>query len=221
MDVHVTSADPLGLGTLDGSNGINVVAINGGPVRQFHEVLAGNGKYIGSAVKILKPIEEWTVDYELLDGASFSLAFGVLVNSSYLVTAFSASHGAENRPTVSVTAMKPSAANLIKAYAGGAVSVTLAGGFGIVEKWGATAAAAFLSAQCSISMQTLEGMDETSGDFMVGGIYHYGFKKEVSVEAYGAITVPAGSHYGESKKRQGRDQIQIYSTPFWSYMDPA
>jgi hypothetical protein len=221
MDVHITSADPLGLGTLDGSNGINIVNINGGPSRGFLESLAGNGKYIGSAVKILKPIEEWTIDYELLDGASFSLAFGVLVNSAYLVTAFSGSCGAEVRPTCSVTVMKPSAANLIKAYAGGAVSISMAGGFGIVEKWGATSAASFISTQCSITMQTLEAMDERSGDFMVGGIYHYGFKKEVTAEAYGAIVVPAGAHSGESKKREGRDQIQIFSVPFWSYLNPA
>ncbi len=221
MNVHVTSADPLGIGTLDGSNGINIVNIAGGPERQFHEVLAGNGKFIQAAVKILKPIEMWTIDYELLDAASFSLAFGVLVNSNYLVSAFQANCGAEVRPTISVSAMKPSAANLVKAYAGGAVVVTMAGGFGIVEKWGATSAGQMVSSSCNISMQTLEGMNETSGDFDVGGIYHYAFKKNVSIEAYGAITPPALSHYGESKKREGRDGIQIYSMPFWYYLDPA
>jgi len=221
MNVHVTSADPLGIGTLDGSNGINIIDITGGPSRQFHEVLAANGKFIQSAVKFLKPVEEWVFNYELLDGASFSLAFGVPVNTSYLVTAFQASCGADVRPTISVSVVKPSAANLIKSYAGGAISVTMAGGFGIVEKWGATAAEAMLSSQCSISMQTLEAMDETSGDFLVGGIYHYGFKKECAVEAYGVITPPAGSFYGESKKREGRDGIQVYSMTFWSYMDAA
>lgn len=221
MDVHVTSADPLGIGTLDGSNGINVVNISGGPSRGFHEVLAGNGKYIESAVKLLKPVEEWTIDYELLDGAAFSLAFGVLVNSLYLVTAFQANCGAEARPTISVSVLKPSAANLIKAYAGGAITIAMAGGFGIVEKWGATSTGQMITSNCNISMQTLEGMNETSGDFDIGGIYHYGFKKNVSIEAYGAITPPVGSHPGEEKSRQSRDGIKIFSVPFWAYLDPA
>ena len=220
MNVHITTADPIGLGSLDGSSGINIKGVSGGPVRNYLESIAGNGKPISAAVKSLKPIEEYTIEYELLDGASFTLAFGVAVNTNYLVTAFNANCGAEVRPTCSVTVIKPSAANLIKAYAGTACSITIAGGMGIVEKWGATAAGSFVTSQCSISMQTLEAMNETSGDYDVGGIYQYAFKKECTVEAYGAITLPT-SYLTAETKREGADQIQIFAKSFWSYMDPA
>jgi hypothetical protein len=209
----------LGIGTLNGSNAINVVDISGGPRKGFHEVLAGQGQFIQSAVKTLRPVEEWSIQYELLDGAAFSLAFGTPVNTNYLITSFQASCGPEARPTISVTALKPSAAAKIKAYALGAISVSMSGGFGIVEKWGATSTDAFVSSNCNISMQTLEAMEETSGDFLAAGIYHYGFKKEVSVEAYGAITEPASSQVTDSDQRESRDGWQIYAKSFWSYMD--
>lgn len=218
-DVHVASACPLGIGTLDGSNGINIVDISGGARKDYHEVLAGKGQFIQSAVKALRPVEEWAIQYELLDGGAFSLAFGVPVNTSYIVTSFSASCGPDVRPTVNVTALKPSAAAKIKSYALGAVSVSLTGGFGIIEKWGATSTDAFVSSSCNITMQTLEAMEETSGDFLSAGIYHYGFKKEVSIEAYGAITLPANSQDPSQDSRESRDGWKTYAASFWQYMD--
>jgi hypothetical protein len=219
-DVHIATADPLGIGTLDGSTEINVTELSGGNVKEFHEVLAGNGRHIQAAVKELRPNEEWSIAYELLDGAAFSLAFGVPVNTDYLITSFSASCGPDSRPTVNVTAIKPSAAGKIKSYAGGgAITIAMSGGFGIVEKWGATSTGAFLSSSCNISMQTLEAMEETSGDFLDAGIYHYGFKKEVSVEAYAAITPPANSKVTDAPTRESREGWKVFASSFWLYMD--
>jgi hypothetical protein len=216
-NVHIASTDPLGIGSITGGP-INIVDISGGPRKDFHEVLASNGKYIESAVKAMKPVEEWSIQYELLDTASFSVAFGALVNTNYLVTSLAASCSPDNRPTLTVTALKPSAAGKVKAYAS-AVTFAMTGGFGIVDSFGATSTGAFLSSSCSISMQTLEAMDETSGDYLDDGIYHYGFKKEVSVEAYEAITEPADSYVTDEDQREGRDGWEIHAKSFWLYLD--
>ena len=220
-DFAIEISDPLGIGTLDGSNGINVVDISGGDRNDFHEVLAGNGKFIESAVQVLRPREEWSIEYELLTGGSFSLAFGAAVNTDYLVTSFSANTSPDVRPTVSVTVVKPSSAAKIKAYFGSAISQALTGGFGIIEKWGCTSTAAFTSSSGTITMQTAESMEETSGDYLDGGILHYGFKKEVSVEAYATLTLPGTAHQPTGDIRRSRDGWKVFAASFWQYMDAA
>ena len=92
-----------------------------------------------------------------------------------------------------MTVVKPSAAAIIKSYTGAAVTFDMVGGFGIVNKFGMTAASAFISTSASISMSTAEAMDEISGDYLTDGLYHYGFKLEASGEAYGAVTIPANA----------------------------
>jgi len=220
-DFAIEIADPLGIGTIDGSNAINVTEVSGGDRNDFHEVIAGNGKYIESAVKIIKPREEWTIGLELLDGAAFSLAFGVAVNTDYLVTSFSANCTPDTRPVISITAMKPSSAAKIKAYFGGATTVAIAGGFGIVEDWDCSSVDAFLSSQTSISMQTAEAMEETSGDFLDGGLLQWAFKQETSVEAYGTITLPGTAHQPSGDIRRSRDGWKIFAASYWQYLDPA
>ncbi len=218
MYVHIITDDPLGIGVRNGG-AINVTDIDGGPVSEFHEVLAGEGRFIEDAVKALRPTEEYNIDYELLDGAAFSIAFGIPVNTNYLVTSFAANCSADTRPTCSAGCVKPTLAAMIKSYALGAVSIDMSGGFGIVAKWGCAAADEFLSSSCSVSMQTIESMDETSGDYKSDGLYHYGFKQEVSVEAYGEITAPGTAHVTENKTREGRNGAKIYRVSFWQYMD--
>lgn len=217
--VHVVSACPLGIGTLDGSNGINIVDVSGGPRSDFLEVLAGKGQFILSAVKALRPVEEWSIQYELLDGAALSLAFGVAVNTNYLITSFNAACGPDAYPTVNLTCVKPSSAAKIKPYAFNAITLALAGGMGIVEKFGATAAEAFVSSSCNVSMRELEAMGETDGDYLAAGLYRYGFKKEVSVEAYGAITEPVNAKVTTSDQRESREGWKTFAKSFWLYMD--
>ena len=212
------NADPLGLGSItDGP--ILVTDITGGPRKDYAEVLGGDARYIDSAVKELRPIEEWTISYELLTGASLTVPLGVPVNTNYLVTAVSGSSGPDAYPTASVTAIKPSNANKIKNYVGAAVTFDMVGGFGIVNKHGMTAASAFISTSASISMSTAEALEETSGDYLLGGIYHYGFKLEGSGEAYGAITIPANAKLTDSDTRESREGWQTYSASWWSYVD--
>jgi len=218
-EVHIATTDPLGLGSIVGGP-INVTDISGGPRSDFLEVAGGDGKFIQSALVALRPVEEWSIQYELLDTASFSIAFGAMVNTNYLVTSFSASCGPDSYPTVSVTVLKPSAAAKVKAY-GSSITQTLTGGFGIVEKFGATATEAFVSSSCNITMQTLEAMGETDGDFMAAGLYHYGFKREVSIEAYSAITTPAANQVTDTDIRESRDGWKIFAANYWSYLDAS
>lgn len=217
----ITVADPLGIGSLDGSTAVNTVSVSGGPQKQYHEVLGGNGLYILSAVKILKPIENWDMEYELLDGGDLEVGFGDATNGDYLITAFSASCSPDARPTASITAIKPSASAKIKPYSevGTPPTLTITGGFGIVEKWGATSTSAFVSSQGSVSMQTAEALDETSGDFLANGLLTWGFKQECQVEAYGPITVPEGKFTTDNPVRRQRDGYETHSASFWSYLD--
>jgi hypothetical protein len=218
--VHITSTDPLGLGS---AGVINVKSITPSTPRSYSEVLLSSGKYKANALKVLKPLEQWEIVYELLDTASLTLAFGVAVNTSYIITAGNCVCGPDKYPLATVTCIKPTNINMLKTSSAGATLVCL-GGHGIVNKWGATAADAFISSNSSVSMQTLDSMDETSGDFLVGGLYYFGYKQEMSFEAYGAITAPAGAHATPNKPttpKESAEGWQIYPASFWKYLDPA
>jgi hypothetical protein len=218
--VHITSTDPLGLGT---AGVINVKSITPSTPRSYAEVLLSSGKYKADALKVLKPLDQFEIVYELLDTASLVLSFGVAVNTSYIITAANCACGPDKYPLVTVTCIKPTAINMLKASTEG-VTLTCVGGYGIVNKWGATSTGAFVSSNASISMQTLDAMDETSGDFLVGGLYYFGYKQEMSFEAYGAITAPAGAHATPNKPATPKETAegwQIFPASFWKYMSPA
>lgn len=219
INAHISTSDPLSLAS---AGVINLVDLTPSTPRSFHEVLLSNGKYKSAALKTLKPLDQWEITYELLDTASLVIPLGVAVNVSYLVTALSCSCAPDKYPEVKVTVIKPSNANKIKAY-GSAISYTFTGGFGIVNKFGATSTNAFISSSLSISMQSLEAMEETTGDFLEGGLYKFGFKEETSFEAYAAITY-AAAHATPNKPttpKETRDGWQVYPASFWKYLDPA
>jgi len=215
-DFAIQSADPFGLGVI-AADGIVVTDITGGPRKDFVEVLAGNAKYIDAAVVDLRTREEWTVSYELRTG-TLVVPFGAALNAAYLVTSFTGSSSNDGYPTATITAVKPSSAAMIKAYAG-AISLSLAGGFGIVNKFGMTATSSFISTGISISMLTAEALHETNANFETDGLYHYGFKKEVTGEAYGDITIPGTGHVTDDDIREGRDGWKTYAASWWEYMD--
>jgi hypothetical protein len=218
--VHITSTDPLGLGS-DGV--INVKSITPSTPRSYSEVLLSSGKYKADALKVLKPLEQFEIVFELLDTASLVLPFGIAVNTDYIITGASCACGPDKYPLVTVTCIKPTNITMLKASSAG-VTLTCVGGFGIVNKWGATAAEAFISSNCSVTMTALDSMDETSGDFLVGGLYYFGFKQEMSFEAYGAITAPAGAHASPNAPTTPKETAegwQIYPASFWQYLDPA
>ena len=71
-------------------------------------------------------------------------------------------------------------------------------------------------------MQAIDAMDEVSGDFMVDGIYRYGFKQECQIEAYGAITVTVGATAIPNDPTTPKETAagrQVYSKSWWTYLD--
>lgn len=217
---HITTADPLNFAT---AGVINLKSITPSTPKGFVEVLGPDGLYIASALFEIRPLQQFELVYELLATASLTVAFGIAVNTDYLVTAFSCACAPEKYPTVTLTAIKPTNVAMIKAYAN-AVSLTAVGGKGIVNKWGATSTASFVSSQCSVSMQSMDVPNETSGDFETDGIYRYGFKQECSAEAYAAITTPVGAHAVPNAPAgpvETAEDMQKYVASWWTYMDAA
>lgn len=220
MDFHVVSDDPLGLATVDGV--IHLIGVRGGPVKEFHEVMGGAGKYRSDGVVTLRPVETYQVTIELLLGATLTLAFGVPVNTNYLITGFSANCSDSDYPQVTIDVMKPSAAGLIATY-DGTIEIEIAGGFGVVNKFGATAAGEFAASSCSVEMLSIDVPKEAAvagvSDYCTGGIYRYGFKKSCTAQARGAITTPVGAYVTEQPTEETRDGVKLYNASWWEYMD--
>lgn len=209
------NSDPLGLA----GGAIVLVSVDGGPRKEYHESLNYNGKPLSDAVKELKPTDQKTVNYELHDTASLVIPLGILTNG-WFVAGLTANCTAEGRPTVQVNIVKPSADAKYKARAAGAIELTFTGGFGVVDGFGATGMdTQGISSSLSISMQTAEAMHPTSGDYLDAGIFHYAYKKEVTVEAYAAPGLPAGAFKTSSDTKEGRDGWKTYALAFWSYLD--
>jgi hypothetical protein len=222
MDFHVVSADPLGLGAVDGL--IHLIGLRGGPKKDFHEVLGGAGKYRSDGIVELRPMESWQITYELLDGGDLTLAFGVAVATNYLIVGASVNCSDSDYPQVTVDVIKPSAAGKIAAY-DGTIELEIVGGFGVVNKFGCTAAADFASSSCSIEMQSIDVQSEAAAagvsDFAAAGIYRYGFKRNVTVQARGALTLPVADAYvTEQAVEESRAGVKLYNASFFEYMDP-
>jgi hypothetical protein len=222
MDFHVVTADPLGLGTTGGI--IHLIGLRGGPNKEYHEVMGGAGKYRSDGVVILRPVEVWQVTYELLTGASLSLAFGVAVNGNYLITGASANCSDSDYPQITVDVLKPSAAAKIATY-DGTISLNLDGGFGIVNKFGATSTDDFAASSCSIEMLSIDVPKEAAvagiSDYADGGIYRYGFKQSCTAQARGALTLPGTAYVTEQSIEETRDGVKLYNASWWEYMDAA
>lgn len=220
MDFHIGSTDPLGLGAVDSI--IHLKGLRGGPNKEFHEVMGGSGKYRSDGVVELRPAEVWQITYELFDGATLTLAFGAVVNVNYLITGVSANCSDSDYPQVTVDVIKPSAPGKIAAY-GGAISIDIAGGFGVVNKFGATSTGDFASSGLSIEMQSIDVPQEAAvagvSDYADGGIYRYGFKKSCTAQARGALTLPGTGYVTEQTTEETPDGVKLYNASWWEYMD--
>jgi hypothetical protein len=209
--------DPLGLA----SGVIQLVSVEDNAVKEYSETLGDNARWIDAAAKVLRPRREGTCSYELLDTASLVLAFGAAVNTNLVITSASVNMSSTSRPTVQVGWMRPSNINKLKAYPT-AITLTVAGGFGVVSNFGATIAdsQAAVSSTCSIEMQTADAGLGADADYLQAGLYYYGFKKSCTLQAYGAITIPsAGKETSKSNAAAvSRDGWKVFSAAWWEYM---
>jgi len=220
LGVHITSTDPLDYAD---PGVIELVSIKPSTPRSYAEAINSEGKALAAALQILKPLEQWDLVYRLHDTAALDVMFGVAVNTSYLVMAASLSCSPDKQPLLTITAIKPSNAAMIKANGTG-FTFSVVGGFGIVNKHGATSTASFISSQASVSVQMLEAMHETTGDFETDGIYQFVPKLEAQVTAYAAITTPVGAHAtpnAPTTPTETEDGWQVFEASFWTYLDPA
>ena len=216
---HAHGDDPLGLAT---ASDIILVSKSGGVRKEWVEVLSELGVYIKDAALTpfaIKPVDEFTIEYEVRK-ASLVIPLGVMVNTDYLVTAVSAKSDSSSYPTARVTVIKFSNANKLLATPSAPGSLTVVGGFGLVNKWGATVTGG-ISASTSVSMQMVEAMEETSGDYLQEGYCQYGFKQEITIESYTALTdenCGAATHVTSRDTATGRDKLQTFSVSFFKYL---
>jgi hypothetical protein len=205
---------------LDLADGTNVIlAGNGGGARkQYVEVFAATGAYIADAAVATRPHDEFTVEYELV-GGSLVLNVGEAVNTDYFITGISANCGSEQYPRVSVTFLKFSAANLFNSGSKKA-TITITGGFGVVNLFGATAEGA-ISSSLSLTTQQVETLASTSGDYQEGGYAIYGLKQECQIESTTAISLPADGKETSSDERASSTGAKTYSKSWFEYLFPA
>jgi hypothetical protein len=205
------------LGLSDGTN-IILASSGGGARKQYVEVFTANGAYIPTAAVATRPHDEHTVEYELI-GGSLALNIGAAVNTNYFITGVSANCGSEQYPRVSVTFLKFSAANKFNSGSKKG-TITLTGGFGVVNLFGATAAGA-ISSSLSLTTQQAETLASTSGDYQEGGYAIYGLKTECSVESTTAITIPAGGKETASDENGSQTGAKIFSKSWFEYLFPT
>jgi hypothetical protein len=220
----VSTADPAGLATSDGL--IQLVGLTPSNEHDWVEGISGSGQYVANGLVKLRPLEIWNLEYEVYDGGTLSVAFGVPINTSYLITAFSARCEVESRAKVSMTIIKPSNANKIQST-GATIEIDVVGGVGIVNKWDATSTGNCISSSCSVSMQQLTDTEEvpTAGvsDIVEGGLLQYLFVQECSLESRAAIVLPEGAILlsNPSTPAETNQGWQTYSASWKVYLDPV
>lgn len=216
-DFALTLADdPLGLA--DATGGIQLTDAQSATIKDFSESLGDNAQWLDSAVVELRPREEGSCSYELISG-NLAAVFGAAVNTDYIITGFSAQYSATGRPTATINWLKPSNINKLRAVGG--ITETVAGGFGVVNSFGATAGGEFISSSVSIELQTADAGLNTSQDYIEAGLFYYGYKRSVSVSAYGEITAPVGARITseDDAGTVGRDAWKTYNMEFWQYLN--
>lgn len=208
--------DPLALA--DGS-AIVLVSIDGG-ARQDH-ITSTNEAGQPFAPAAVKAREEGTVVYEVRSG-TIAIPFGAAVNTSYMVLSMSVSQSPTAYVQVTVNWIKPSAANMINAFE--AHTETITGGTGIRNLFGATLGTNGCASSCSMSLsgEQLEALTSIGTDYCHGGLLTMGYRKEVTLEASAAITIPAGGYYtAKATPKKSRDGFDSHSASWFVHPNLA
>lgn len=189
--------DPLGLATADV---IVLTDVNEELNRQLFDVLSEKAVPIKASAKVVRGVHTLRTSYEVVSG-SLVLPFGVNVGSDgYRISAVQASASEEGVPVVNVTAVKPEAGTFGDTP-GTYTALTVAGGYGVVEKFGGTCTEPHAS-RCSVSSQM--AMASVGGDILTGGLVLYAYRQECTLEGYTAVTIPAGAMETTVATRKGR-----------------
>lgn len=209
---HAHTDDPLGLAT---ASGIILKNLETGEAQEYVEAKSTAGYWIVAAAQAIKPRSVHRMTYEVLSGSTLTIPLGAIVNTSYFITEFSVTQNSGANVIANVTAVEPSDPAKFAAYETESYDIT--GGFGIKNKFGATAADCFITCNMTVNMEMTEAMHETSGDYCDGGISMHGFKENYSMEAYGAITIATGGKYTAKPVKSGNAEHTIYSVEYFKY----
>lgn len=209
--------DPLILA--DGS-AIVLVSIDGGSRRDYITSTNESGQPFAPAA--IKSRDEGTIVYEIRSG-TIAIPFGAAVNTDYMVTGMSVSQSPTSYVQVTVNWLKPSSSAMI--YAFEAHTETITGGTGIRNIFSATIASPSCAVSCSMSLsaEQIEALSSVGTDYCgADSIATFGYRKEITLEAYGAITIPAGGYYtAKAAPKKSRDGWDIHSASWFVHPNLA
>lgn len=202
--------DPLGLA--DGSTVI-LASLDPKATKDFIE--GDDEAGVPLEADAIKPRDLISLSYELRTGASIEINFNVAMGTNYLVTGLTIRQSSSARVGVDLTLLKPSAANKIKA--GTLKAVTINGGVGVVNLFGATCAGEIVTLNATYTPRLLEALLTNGSDYPTDGVLTYGVKRTVTGEGYGAFTPPSGASVTEKNvdPRKSRDGWNMHSINYF------
>ena len=205
--------DPLGK-----ANGTTIILAGYDPkdVKDFIE--GDNEAGVPLAPDAIKPRKQISLSYELRATASFAIIFGAPMNTGFLVTGANVRQTSSGRVMLDLTVLEPSTAAKIKTLA--SKTVTIAGGVGCVNLFGATSTGDFVSVNASFTPKFLDSLKTDGSDYPDGGIATFALKRTVTAEAYAAITPPAGASVPEANAtspRKSREGWDIYAINYFDH----
>jgi hypothetical protein len=212
--------DPLGLAT---AGDIILTSKTSGVRNSFVEAPAETGKYKQSAVVTVRPFTEYTLEYTLRS-SNLVLPFGAAVNTNYFIFSASVTQTPEAHVKVSVVARQYTSAGMYDASNSPDVTVTVTGGFGVVDVLGFTLTGCPQVANYTVGGEETGTLHATSGDFCTGGILLHRLKKTITVETTGTVSAsPSGFNATQPLDVRGDNsgELHISSAQGFIYLDPA
>lgn len=214
---HAHGDDPLGFAT---AGDIVLVDLSKGNVFDRVELLAETGFFIndGDAPVLLQKFSEHAnMTYELKK-SNLSIPLGTKINTSWVIQSLTVDYS-PGWPRVSISAMKLKNTNAL-ALKGTPGTYNALGGYGACDTFSVTGSPSPLSAQFSISFDTLEamGVGANAGKFLDGGYMMKNWRKNYKLDSYEAFAPPVGSHLTEEVTNTSREGWKIYSKSWFTYV---
>lgn len=213
---HAHSDDPLGYAT---AGDIVLVDLSIGDVYDRVELLAETGFFIDDTdapVLLEKFSKQANITYELKK-SNRSIAIGAKINTDWVIQSLTVDYS-PGFPRVSISAMKlvNASAHAVK----GTISAyTALGGYGACDTFGTTGAVP-LSAQYSISFDTLEamGVGASAKKLLDGGYLQWNWRHNYKLDSYEDFTLPSGTHMTEAPSNSSREGWKVFSKSWFKYV---
>lgn len=215
-----TSDDVLALAT---AGDIILTDTTYGVRNTFVEAAAETGKYKQSAVKTIRPYTEFTNSYQLRS-SNLVLPFGVAVATNYFIFGCSVTQVNTDYVRAVVNIRQYTTAAMFDAANSPDISVTVTGGFGVVDTTGWTLTGCPQSANYSVAGEETGTLHATSGDFCTGGVLLHRLKKTWSITTTGTVTTPLTNCNLTAPldiQKDNTGELHISSVTGFIYLDPA